>query len=87
MRGLFITFLLTTFLIHVYLKVKLYEEDNLLALIQTNGKYTCQYSALWCKCSSAGSGCELGCTSSLVKILYNQTSCPHYDKLILSGFY
>ena len=83
------TFVLTVVLATLLLKFAPYNSYKSTELsVEKSGRYTCYYSTLWCSCWGAGnSGCELGCSGSVFRILYNQTECKPRDKLILSGFF
>ena len=89
MKGLIPTFILSSLVFSILLKLAFHQgylELGTDLVSEGPGRYTCHYSTLWCSCWSAGNGCELGCSSSLIKTLYNQTSCHPRDKLILTGF-
>lgn len=55
-------------------------------LMLPGGSYHCHYARLWCGCYSGGGGCEVGCSPSYVKTLYNQTNCPILQDHYLAGF-
>lgn len=60
----------------------LYQSENLKTI-----KYNCNYAGMWCSCQTHNNGgCSLGCSPNIYRTLYNQTSCPQLDYLILAGF-
>lgn len=97
--GLCISFITAALTLQAVLKNGLINLDDLLdrnnsihynnrIAIQSNlPRYKCSYAGLWCTCYAKNNGgCSVGCTTNIYRTLYNQTSCPRLDPLMLAGF-
>lgn len=53
------------------------------------GTYTCHYSQIRCICEQVykSSACELKCSASHMKTIYNQSHCDNHKDMILTGFH
>ena len=78
------------FLLHENSLQKLFvtfsNSTDLVLVSNSQVRYNCEYSKLWCGCYSKSGGCQVGCYSSKTQLLRNVTSCPTMQKYILSGF-
>jgi len=89
---LFITAILLLFIHEKQFQIYLFNTSDTttnstdLLNTNTNTRYTCHYSRLWCGCYSKTGGCQVGCSPSTFIILYNQTACFPLKNHFLSGF-